>query len=241
MADLDIWIIGDPGGGVGGLTAGLATIGFQDYIRVNDLENMVMQILRKLGSDNRIRSLHITDHGFSYHTEEDKKKGFAGHGIQAVGKTEIYSWDPASGTGVGPTRLTQILAPLRPRLAPGATVLLEGCTVGQADLLLAAVSAAFGGVPVSGASNYQRPFIPGVEGYVRTCVQMPGQPASCTTTRESSAMGRASYWFDENVTTTTIDAIRKGYDKTSTVVVHVLEQVGRAQMEAAKYGVPMMY
>jgi hypothetical protein len=236
MADVDFWIIGDPGGAIGGISAGFARIGFQDYVRVNNLDDMVTAILRRLGPNDRIRTLHITDHGYSYHSEDDKKKGFAGHGLQAVGHTTVYSWEVSGKDAVGPQKLAQALAPLRPRFAPGAQVMLEGCTVGQADLLLAAVSSALGGVAVSGGSNYQRPTIPGIEGYIRTCVQMPGAPASCTTTREWSTLGRAGYWFDENVTTTSLDAVRTGWDKVSKFVVHLLETSGRAQMEAAKYG-----
>jgi hypothetical protein len=235
MADLDLWIIGDPGGAVGGLAATLGSIGRQDYLRVNDLDQMVTLVLQRLGPSNRIRSLQITDHGFSYHTAADQKKGIAGHGLQAVGKTDIYSWD-AGGNTVGPSKLAQVLAPLRPRFAPGATVMLEGCTVGQAERLLAAVSAALGGVPVSGGSNYQRPTIPGIEGYIRTCVALPGAAPSCRITRESSAAGRFGYWLDENVTTSAIDGVRSGFDRASKLVVHVLEEVGRAQIEASKYG-----
>jgi hypothetical protein len=132
MADLDIWMIGDPGGAVGGSTATLARLGRYDYVRVESLEHMVTSVLRRLGATDRIRRLHITDHGFSYDSPEDAKHGWSGHGGQAVGKTDIVSWD-GSGNTVGPTRLAQMLAPLRPRFASGAQVMLEGCTVGQAS------------------------------------------------------------------------------------------------------------
>jgi len=85
MADLDLWIIGDPGGAVGGLAATFGTIGRQDYIRVNDLDQMVTVILQRLGPSNRIRSLQITDHG--------------------------DSWD-AGGTAVGPSKLAHGGVPL---------------------------------------------------------------------------------------------------------------------------------
>lgn len=213
--DVNIWVIGAPDDHVGALTAGLATIGFQDYIRIESLNDMLKQILELLGPNDRILTLHITDHGYSYHSKEDKKSYGAAHGIQYVGKDYISSWGSYE-------KLSRSLAPIRERLAPGAQVILDGCTVGQADRLLAAVSKALGGTPVTGGTSYQQPIIPGFEGSIRTCMQTPDATSStCWTDREASALGKLNYKFQENVVVPSIDAVRTGFGEFKEWIIEV--------------------
>lgn len=215
--DINLWVIGAPGDHVGAVTAGLASMGFRDYIRIESIEDMVRQVLGLLGPHDRILTLKISDHGYSYHSEKEKKKFGAGHGIQYIGKDHLTSWGSYE-------KLSRSLMPLKERLAPGAQVLLEGCTVGQADLLLAAVSRALGGTPVTGGTSYQQPVIPGYEGTIRTCMQRPDATAStCWTDREASALGKLNYKFQENVVIPSMDGVRTGIREFKEWVIEVTE------------------
>jgi hypothetical protein len=218
--DVNLWIIGAKGDSVGGVTAAMATIGFQDYIRVDSIAEMVSEILKVLGPNDRILTLHITDHGYSYHSAAEVARSGSGHGIQYVGSDQIQSWGSYE-------QLERALAPLRQRMAPGAQIVLEGCTVGQADLLLAVMSRALGGVPVSGGTSYQQPLVPGMEGAIRTCMQTPSDLAStCWIDRDATALGRLNYRIQENVAIPAGDAIRSGFRRFKNWVVEVRGGLG---------------
>ncbi len=205
MAELDLWIISNDLGVDSAILAGFAQAVRYDYVRANDLEHVVHHILERLGPDGRVGKLHFPGHAYFASSPEDEARGTGGHGAQHVGRSEMSSLE---GTGW----LSRVFAPLRPRFAPGAQVILEGCQTGKAHRLLAALSAALGGVPVSGGTSNQRIF-PGLEGAVRTCVQLPGGAPACGVTREATEFGAAAGWIDDNMVVPFIQDVRSAWSK----------------------------
>ncbi len=223
MADRDFWIIGDPDGIASNVITAMAWIGRYDYVRVNDFEHMVLQLLQRLSPDDRIRSLFISDHGSSMELPpEAVGLKIPVGGTQFVGRTEIRSWENGDDS-MGPRKLAAAFAPLRPRLAPGARVFLTGCTVGRADQLLSGISLAFGGVPISGSTSYQHAFLPLPQGTIRTCVQLPGALPQCSI-EESIGPAWAFHWAEDIV----VNQVMKGIQAAKPVVLHVLEPGGEA-------------
>ncbi len=217
MADLHLWIIGDPDGGQGLHRARWATRNGYAYLRADDLDHMVRVILQKLGGTHRIAALRLTDHARAL-VEDDPKR--VGHGYQRIGRTHVYSHNDIPGS-VGPEALAEALAPLRPRFAPGARVFLEGCRMGIADLMLAALSRALGGVPVVAGSGYQTDYYlsPGDGGYFRTCLQLPGKPAVCDSATNASGVGPLAHWEAANQPTLSV------WDQTRATGAAIIEVV----------------
>ncbi|MFN0252273.1 MAG: DUF4347 domain-containing protein [Kofleriaceae bacterium] len=118
----------------------------------------------------------------------------AGPGIQEVGDQDLTL------ASLEDEAVLATLAQLRDQFGPDGALDLKGCRVGgdaEGDALLRALANQVD-VPVSGSSEYQTPFLPGLDGPVKTC-------------HPSEFDEETQKWWQ--TCTTTSGAVDKGYQK----------------------------
>lgn len=163
MGNIDIYVIDNSPGII--MTIGRAlSIG---SIGITSVRSMVEQVGIACKGVDKVRELRISGHG-------DEDGQFIGD--DWVGEANIHAF-------------AADLAKLKTYFDPSCgLVTLEGCKVGQAELLLVKMSHHLG-VPVRGFRTFQNDFIPGDEGGETRCIYY-----SCTRTTKGVTV------YDENAT-----------------------------------------